>query len=50
MDRDRVGGTAAAIALAVAGGGVDVLRVHDVAVMREAALVAAAIARAPGPP
>lgn len=50
MDRDRVGGTAAAIALAVAGGGVDVLRVHDVAVMREAALVAAAIARAPGTP
>lgn len=47
IDRDRVGGTAASIALAVAGGGVDILRVHDVAVMREAALVAAAISEGP---
>ena len=40
---DRVGGTAAAVALGVLGGA-EVLRVHDVRVMREAALVAAAIA------
>jgi len=45
--RERIGGTAAAIALAVAAGGADVLRVHDVAVMREAALVAAAIGPCP---
>ena len=44
--RDRVGGTAAAIALAVAGGSADILRVHDVAIMREAVLVARAIADA----
>ena len=42
-DRRRLGGTAAAIALAVATGGADILRVHDVAIMREAALVASAI-------
>lgn len=41
--RERIGGTAAAIALAVSTGNVDILRVHDVAIMREAALVAAAI-------
>jgi len=41
--RERVGGTAAAIALAVSTGNADILRVHDVAIMREAALVAAAI-------
>jgi len=39
----RLGGTAAALALAVAGGAT-MLRVHDVAVMRQAALVARAIA------
>jgi dihydropteroate synthase len=38
----RVGGTAAAVAIAVLAGAA-VLRVHDVAVMREAALVARAI-------
>lgn len=38
----RIGGTAAAIALGVVGGA-EILRVHDVAVMREAALVARAI-------
>ena len=43
---DRLGGTAACLALAVAGGSVDVVRVHDVAVMREAVLVAQAIAGA----
>ncbi|MGB0332016.1 MAG: dihydropteroate synthase, partial [Planctomycetota bacterium] len=41
--RERIGGTAATIALAVSKGSVDILRVHDVAIMREAALVAAAI-------
>ena len=41
--RERIGGTAASIALAVSTGSVDILRVHDVAIMREAALVAAAI-------
>ena len=41
--RERVGGTAAAIALAVSTGSADILRVHDVAIMREAVLVAAAI-------
>jgi len=41
---DRLGGTAAAVAMAVAQGGVDIVRVHDVAIMREAALVARAIA------
>lgn len=40
---ERVGGTAAAVALSVAGGA-EWLRVHDVGVMREAALVAAAVA------
>jgi dihydropteroate synthase len=39
----RLGGTAAAIALGVAHGA-EIVRVHDVAVMREAALVARAIA------
>ena len=39
---DRVGGTAAAVAIAVLAGA-HVLRVHDVAVMREAALVARAL-------
>lgn len=43
---DRLGGTAACISLAVAAGGADVVRVHDVAVMREAVLVARAIAGA----
>lgn len=38
----RIGGTAAAVALGVVGGA-EILRVHDVAVMREAALVARAI-------
>ena len=46
--RERVGGTAAAIALAVSSGCADILRVHDVAIMREAALVAAAIGSPPG--
>ncbi len=41
----RIGGTAAANAFAVAGGA-EWLRVHDVGVMREAALVAAAVAGA----
>ena len=45
--RERVGGTAAAIALAVSSGCADILRVHDVAIMREAALVAAAIGSPP---
>ena len=43
---DRLGGTAACLALAVADGAADVVRVHDVAVMREAVLVARAIAGA----
>ena len=47
---DRLGGTAACLALAVAGGGADVVRVHDVAVMREAVLVAQAIAGATAGP
>jgi len=38
----RIGGTAAAVTLGVLGGA-EILRVHDVAVMREAALVARAI-------
>jgi dihydropteroate synthase len=42
---DRIGGTAAAVALAVVNGA-EILRVHDVAIMREAALVARAIGRA----
>ncbi len=40
----RIGGTAAAVAIGVLGGA-DVLRVHDVAIMREAALVARALGR-----
>lgn len=43
---DRLGGTAAAVALAAAQGSADIVRVHDVAVMREAVLVARAIAGA----
>jgi len=39
----RIGGTAAAVAIAVLAGA-SVLRVHDVAIMREAALVARAVA------
>lgn len=39
---DRVGGSAAAVALGVLRGA-EILRVHDVAIMREAALVARAI-------
>ena len=39
----RLGGTAAAVAMCVAAG-VDAVRVHDVSMMRQAALVAAAIA------
>lgn len=42
---DRVGGTAAAVALAVSQGA-EIVRVHDVAVMRQAARVAQGIARA----
>jgi dihydropteroate synthase len=42
---DRIGGTAAAVALAVLNGA-EILRVHDVAIMREAALVARAIGHA----
>ncbi len=38
----RIGGTAAALTLGVMGGA-EILRVHDVAIMREAALVARAI-------
>ncbi|MEM9379397.1 MAG: dihydropteroate synthase [Planctomycetota bacterium] len=45
---ERIGGTAAAIALAAARGAADVLRVHDVAIMKEAVLVARAIAAAGG--
>jgi dihydropteroate synthase len=45
-DVARIGGTAAAVALAVQGGA-EILRVHDVAVMAEAAAVARAVA---GPP
>ncbi len=44
---DRVGGTAAAVAKCVAAG-VDAVRVHDVSVMRQAALVAAALWSASG--
>lgn len=40
--QDRVGGTAAAVAMCVAAG-VDAVRVHDVHVMRQAALVAGAL-------
>jgi dihydropteroate synthase len=43
-DTMRLGGTAASVALAVQAG-VDILRVHDVAPMREAIAVARAIAR-----
>ncbi|MEM1447966.1 MAG: dihydropteroate synthase [Planctomycetota bacterium] len=43
---ERIGGTAAVIALAAARGAADVLRVHDVAIMKEAVLVARAIAAA----
>ncbi len=39
---DRVGGTAAALTIGVLGGA-EILRVHDVGIMREAALVARAI-------
>lgn len=51
----RIGGTAAAVALAAAGRSADILRVHDVAVMREAILVAeaisgASVAHSGGPP
>lgn len=42
---DRLGGTAAALALGIRGGA-EILRVHDVRIMREAALVAQAIHRA----
>ncbi len=41
--QERLGGTAAAVALGVAGGA-EILRVHDVRVMRECALAARAIA------
>lgn len=44
--RDRIGGTAAAIALAAAAASADVYRVHDVGVMAEAIQVARAIAEA----
>lgn len=47
---DRLGGTAAAVALAAAQGSTDIVRVHDVAIMREAVLVARAIAEAGSPP
>jgi dihydropteroate synthase len=40
----RVGGTAAAVSIGVQNGA-EILRVHDVAVMREAALVAHALTR-----
>ncbi len=46
MPSERLGGTAAAIALAAAHGGADIVRVHDVAIMREAVLVARAISGA----
>jgi dihydropteroate synthase len=39
---ERIGGTAAALTVGVLGGA-EILRVHDVAIMREAALVAAAL-------
>lgn len=45
---ERVGGTAAAVALCVLGGA-DWLRVHDVSIMSEAAAVAHAIARGISP-
>jgi dihydropteroate synthase len=44
--RDRVGGTAAAVAACVAGGA-EILRVHDVRIMAEAIEVAAALAGRP---
>ena len=44
---ERLGGTAAAVVKCVAAG-VDAIRVHDVAVMRQAALVAAALGPSPG--
>ena len=43
--KDRLYGTAAAVALGVANGA-DVIRVHDVAAMRQVAIVANAIRRA----
>ena len=43
---DRIGGTAAAVALAVASSSVDVVRVHDVSIMKQASMVAEAIAAA----
>ncbi|MEM1424884.1 MAG: dihydropteroate synthase, partial [Planctomycetota bacterium] len=43
---DRIGGTAAAIALAASEGSADIYRVHDVRVMVEALAVARAIAGA----
>jgi len=50
LDRpdERVGGTAAAVALCILGGA-DWLRVHDVSIMSEAAAVAHAIARGIAP-
>ena len=44
--KDRIGGTAAAVVLAAVRGSADILRVHDVGIMREAILVALAIERA----
>lgn len=46
LPSDRIGGTAAAIALAAAEGSADIYRVHDVRVMVEALAVARAIAGA----
>ena len=43
-DRQRLGGTAAALAFGVLGGA-EILRVHDVAIMAEAAAVASALDR-----
>lgn len=46
---ERVGGTAASVALAVQQGA-QAIRVHDVATMRQAALIALALRRGPGAP
>ena len=45
---DRIFGTAASVALAIAGGA-DIVRVHDVAAMKQVALVADAIVREAAP-
>ena len=43
---DRIFGTAASVAIAIANGA-DIVRVHDVAAMKQVAMVADAIVRGP---